>query len=1248
MKNWLSRVFGVQKKPGDAPAAAEFTQQKESGVAAQAPQVAGQTIATPPGAKEPAAIHTAEAKVAAEWKVGDIILDLYEVRQIHEGGGMGLVYRVHHRGWNTDLAVKSPRSNYFLTESQKENFTHECETWINLGLHPHIVSCHYVRSLGGIPRVFAEYVEGGSLKDWIDSGKLYEGVPQEALKRILNIAIQMAWGLHYSHEQGVIHQDVKPANVLMQSDGTAKITDFGLAKARATSGDSVVSHAGRSILVSSGGMTPAYCSPEQANKQPLSRKTDIWSWAVSVLEMFTGEVTWAQGNIVDSILTSYLESHDIDPASPRMPSGMTDLLKRCLQRQPSDRPSDMMLVAKELVRLYGQCAQSEYSQMEPKPVELLPDGLNNKALSLLDLGRYQDAEKMFGNALQADPQHPEAAYNRSLLLWRTGRVTDTECVTKLEEVCKSCEQPSRAAHLLGLFHIERGDSESAVKALGLAAQATNCRGEIERTLALARSGADQWTSCIKTLNRYSWRVGGKSGFAVVSPDGKLALFAGREKELDLWDLDSGQAVELSGHEDTTTAVAISDGGRWGLSGSRDKSVRLWDLPGRRCTAILIGHTGSVTSVAISLNGRWAVSGGEDKTLRVWDLSTTQCVRVLQGRIVAISPDAEWALLEDENTWTGLWNLSTARCVHRVEGRIATAAISAGGKFVLATATKRELSLWGLSFWDLSAAPRIIRLTGHNEKVYDLDISPTGRWGAVVFESGKISFVEFPSGRCVRTIEQDGPSCSIAFSASGSCAVSTNYQAVLRVWRICAAPQQPYALCCPQEASQVSAKHQAIASAMDRGERAAEQGDVATALALVREARCVSGHERRPELLAKWTALGQSSRKSHLRDAWCIRSFQGHTGAVTKVAITPDGRWGVSASQDHTLRMWELGTGDCVRVFNGHKYDVNDIALTRDGQKVVSGSSDGTVRLWELATGKCLKVLKGHLKEVAAVDVSPDGQWALSGGAVMLEVSGFPRPKDIGVRLWHLPTSNCKVFKEGDWDAWSVRFGPDGRTAMSTSDHRRYGWDVWDVQTTKHLCKFHWLAAASKDAQHLLLERKQNEPHQLWDSWTGLSKNVKSGALGQITPDGNWAISGNKQVISVWSVGNGNVVRELAGHTGRVSSVVFAPNARRALSGSSDGTLRLWELDWDYEFPGWSDWNEGAQPLLEIFLTLQCPTGTDGMTRMAKPVWAEADFLRLMTDLGHADYGWLRPEGVRRQLEKMTAKWQGPPKTSWET
>src|SRR3990170_8673704 len=94
-----------------------------------------------------------------EWRVGDVILDTYEVKKVITSGGMAFVYQVHHPDWDLDLAVKSPKLPLTDAEGAIDNFIREAETWVNLGLYPHIVSCYFIRLLGDIPRIFMEYVD---------------------------------------------------------------------------------------------------------------------------------------------------------------------------------------------------------------------------------------------------------------------------------------------------------------------------------------------------------------------------------------------------------------------------------------------------------------------------------------------------------------------------------------------------------------------------------------------------------------------------------------------------------------------------------------------------------------------------------------------------------------------------------------------------------------------------------------------------------------------------------------------------------------------------------------------------------------------------------------------------------------------------------------------------------------------------------------------------------------------------------
>jgi serine/threonine protein kinase len=133
------------------------------------------------------------------WEVGQTIDGLYEIFG-SSSGGMGAVYFVNHLKWEIPLAVKTPLITLINSPSAYRRYIKEAETWINIGMHPHIVSCFYVRDLGGIPRIFIEYVSGGTLKDLIDKQQLGD------ISYVLDLAIQFSMAMEYVHDHGIIHR----------------------------------------------------------------------------------------------------------------------------------------------------------------------------------------------------------------------------------------------------------------------------------------------------------------------------------------------------------------------------------------------------------------------------------------------------------------------------------------------------------------------------------------------------------------------------------------------------------------------------------------------------------------------------------------------------------------------------------------------------------------------------------------------------------------------------------------------------------------------------------------------------------------------------------------------------------------------------------------------------------------------------------------------------------------------------------
>ena len=191
-------------------------------------------------------------------------------------------------------------------------------------------------------------------------------------------------------------------------------------------------------------------------------------------------------------------------------------------------------------------------------------------------------------------------------------------------------------------------------------------------------------------------------------------------------------------------------------------------------------------------------------------------------------------------------------------------------------------------------------------------------------------------------------------------------------------------------------------------------------------------------LEKRASLRPPKSSSTPSGDFLIRTLQGHTSSVSAVAIRPpDGRQAISASDDRTLRLWDLETGQTLRTFEGHTDSVWAVAVTPDGHRALSGSYDRTLVLWDLETGQTLRTLKGHTNIVSAVAVTPDGLRAVSGSW------------DRTLRLWDLETGQTIRTLEGHTDNVSaVVATPDGHRVVSAS------WDrtlrLWDLETGQTL------------------------------------------------------------------------------------------------------------------------------------------------------------------------------------------------------
>jgi len=280
-------------------------------------------------------------------------------------GGMAIVYKAYQPAMDRYVALKIPSSSLLEDAAFRARFQREARTIAQLE-HPHILPVHDFGEDDGIPYLVMRYVDGGTLRDLASRGLL-------PLERSIQLIAEVADALAYAHTKGFIHRDVKPANVLLDRDGTALLTDFGIAKM-------VEQTMALTGSVAMG--TPYYMSPEQVSDKPVDARTDVYALGVMLYELLTGRRPF-EGETPLAVALKHVTDQLPPPrqVSPSLPEDAERIILKAMAKDPADRYQTASDLARDLRRLLFALERAANSDVASNAISAAPVNIPNGAPS---------------------------------------------------------------------------------------------------------------------------------------------------------------------------------------------------------------------------------------------------------------------------------------------------------------------------------------------------------------------------------------------------------------------------------------------------------------------------------------------------------------------------------------------------------------------------------------------------------------------------------------------------------------------------------------------------------------------------------------------------------------------------------------------------------------------------------------------------------------------------------------------------
>jgi WD40 repeat protein len=518
--------------------------------------------------------------------------------------------------------------------------------------------------------------------------------------------------------------------------------------------------------------------------------------------------------------------------------------------------------------------------------------------------------------------------------------------------------------------------------------------------------------------------------------------------------------------------------------------------------VIFKHDQPVWAVDISPDGKSVVTGGPDRIVHVWDAASGKEIRQLVGHTSPISAakfsaDGKFIVTSAENI--RVWNAETGQEISELASMLTNwqIALSPDGKYV----AHGDGSSPSVRVWEIGGRP-VQWLEGHSEPATAMEFSPDGTRLLSVGLDGVGILWDFRTGKEIRRFDTHGSELWAAAFSPDEKYVAAGGSITIWVWDV------------------------------ESGKLVRQFGGSQTTAALPLPHGRIEGKG--------------------------IRDFISHQVGVGQIAFLPNGEYLVAGSDDGSVRMRNIQTGETVRQFLGHRASIFGLAVSRDGSKLVTASTDGNALLWEIVPeGEPLIIGEQAINSAA---LAPDGK------TMAVSVKGNLRLYDAVTGAYSRDLADTSESEYGA--ASALAFSPDGKLLFGRYPNR--GAQVWDIETGQVVAKFlrgyteERLGVFSPDGKYIATAGEGGA--SLWMPGRSTVVQKFSGHPGTVggvafSPDGKSVATTSKQdnTASLWDLVSGKEMRTFVGHTAGVEGVDFSPDGRYLVTASEDKTLRVWDV-----------------------------------------------------------------------------------------